>query len=157
MSPRLPNSIGKILEPPADLLAALLTLPSIAKQTQEMAVNTAPLRRVAESIEGVASDTEALPALQREMASVAKATTVMDGRMATIEAAMPTLVSVQQHLARVPDTLERLDARIDRLSNQLERFLVAVEKLGTSVETLQAAVEPLGRLAQRFPGRGRNG
>jgi hypothetical protein len=124
MSPRLPNSLGCILEPPADLISALLTLPSIAKQTQVMAQNTAPLRRVAESIEGVASDTEALPELQREMARVAKATAVlgpMDARMASIEQAMPTLVSIQQHLARVPDTLERLDAtsRSSRLSSSV--------------------------------------
>ena len=127
--------LGRIVSLPLDLLGALRTVPSIARDTNRMAAHTEVLEEVAET-------TRALPELRREMARVAEATEAIgtiDARMATIEEAMPVLVEVQRHLARMPETIERLDARISELSVLLEG--------------LQESLTPLGRIARRLPGQ----
>jgi hypothetical protein len=151
-----PLPLDKLIAIPADLIGALRVLPLIAEHTEAMRAHTAVLEDINAGIKGVSSDTEALPELKTNMQKVAETTAVlgpMDGRMATIEAAMPTLVEVQEHLAKVPDTLERLDASMDRLSGLLEDLLQALGTLSTSVGGLQESVQPLGRIAKRLPGQ----
>ena len=72
--------------------------------------------------------------------------------MATIEAAMPVLVEVQQHLAELPETMSVLADGIGNLTTLIERMLAALEKLDDDVSRLDAAVTPLGKLADRLPG-----
>jgi hypothetical protein len=89
------------------------------------------------------------------MARVAQTTAIlepMDGRMASIEAAMPVLVEVQEHLAGLPETLGRLDSSIDRLSGLLDTLLRSLDALSHSVDALHEDVGPLGRIARRIPG-----
>jgi hypothetical protein len=52
--------------------------------------------------------------------------------METIEAAMPTLVEVQQHLRKLPETMAELQAALIPLIDAADTF---------------------GRMARRFPGR----
>ena len=135
--PRIPNPLGPVIRVPADVLAALRMLPSIARDTQRMAQHTEVLRRVADA-------TDALPELREEMARVAAATEEIgriDARMANIEAAMPVLVDVQRHLSTLPETMKHLDAQLAELRVTLDSLLVAVT--------------PLGRVARRLPGRRR--
>lgn len=111
-------SLGGVTAFPADAIAALRRLPEIAENTQVMKEHTAALERVAEALDRVAADTVVL----RQM----------DGRMASIEAAMPLLAEVQSDLAQLPEI---------------------IEGLRTSADTLHKAVKPLGRLAGRVPGQ----
>lgn len=111
-------SLGGVTGFPADAIAALRKLPDIAENTRVMREHTAALERVADALDRVAGDTGVLRP--------------MDERMATIEAAMPVLVEVQQHLAQLPEIIEGLRA---------------------SADTLHGAVQPLGRLAGRVPGQ----
>ena len=133
--PRIPNPLGSVVRVPADVLAALRMLPSIARDTNRMAEHT-------EVLADVALATQTLPELREQMEAVAEATAAigtMDEKMATIAEAMPVLVEVQRHLARMPETLEHLDARISELSVLLQG--------------LQESLEPVGRLARRMPGQ----
>ena len=132
MAPRMPNPLGA----PAELVAALRVLPSIAENTRSMA-----------------KDTQALSDLKRDMARVAACTEgipTIEARLANIEATMPVLVDVQRDLAAVPDTIARLDDRIAKLS-------VLLEELSQSLESLQRSITPLGRLAGRLPGSSKPG
>lgn len=90
------------------------------------------------------------------MALVAEATSVlgaMDGRIATIEEAMPVLVEVQRHLNQLPDTMGGLDEKISRLSTLMEQMLTALDGLAANVEALRSGMGPLSRLASRVPGQ----
>jgi uncharacterized phage infection (PIP) family protein YhgE len=90
------------------------------------------------------------------MALVAEATSVlgaMDGRIATIEEAMPVLVEVQRHLNQLPDTMGGLDEKISRLSALMEQMLTALDGLAANVEALRSGMGPLNRLASRVPGQ----
>jgi methyl-accepting chemotaxis protein len=51
--------------------------------------------------------------------------------------------------------LDSIDERLDQIVAQMERLVSAVEDLSGTVKELQDSVEPVGRLAGRFPGRGR--
>lgn len=96
----------------------------------------------------MARDTQALAALRRDIAKVAERTegiTMIDARMANIEATMPVLVDVQKDLAAVPEIIAKLDDRIEKLA-------VLLEELARSVEGLQRSITPLGRIAGRLPG-----
>jgi citrate synthase len=127
--------LGRVVSLPLDLLAALRSVPGIARDTNRMAEHT-------EVLEEVARATEALPELREQMARVAEATAAigaMDDKMATIAEAMPVLVEVQRHLAKLPETIERLDGRITELSVLLQG--------------LQESLEPVGRIARRLPGQ----
>jgi methyl-accepting chemotaxis protein len=147
---------GRVVGIPGEVVSAIKLLPLIARNTGDMSGNTADM----------AADTSQLPDIQRslealakEMSEVAETTKVlpgMDGRMATIEEAMPVLVEVQRHLARVPDILEHLDERIGLLSASLDQLLRELEDLGHNVNALSGAVGPLGRIAGRLPGRNRS-
>jgi uncharacterized protein YoxC len=144
---------------PADVVAGLRLLPTIAESTAAMAEVTKALPRIEREIKAVAKATQALPPLSQSMSDVAETTRVlppMDDRMASIENAMPVLVEVQKSLARVPDTLERLDTGVTELSGLLDRLLHALDELGESVNALHAAVGPIGRIARRLPGRSRS-
>jgi len=59
----------------------------------------------------------------------------MDGRMATIEDAMPTLVEVQRDLSRLPAIVDRLDGRAEKLNNLLDRLMTGLEELSVSIAT----------------------
>jgi hypothetical protein len=90
------------------------------------------------------------------MGRVAEATSVlaeMDGRLASIEEAMPVLVEVQRHLDQLPQTMARLDENIGGLSRLMEQMLPSLDGLATSVEELRVEVGPVSRLASRVPGR----
>ena len=129
MAPRLP-----IPSNPLDIINALRVLPPMARDVARMAKSTDVLNDVAKA-------TAALPELREEMARVATATEEIgriDARMATIEAAMPVLVEVQQHISQLPEIMLRLEAQIGELSK--------------SLEDLQASLHPIGRLARRVPG-----
>ena len=102
----------------------------------------------------MADATAVLPEVRTSLAEALQVLETMDGRMATIEAAMPVLVEVQQHLARVPETLERLDGNITRLSAALDRLLETLGDLADHVDTLQVSIDPLARIVQRLPGGG---
>jgi len=150
--------LKQALAVPGGALGALQTLQTIADNTDAMEAHTAVLRDMTAVLERVARDTDALPALRKDMARVAKATAVldpMDGRMANIEGAMPALAEVQQQLSALPQTMASLDARIAKLSTTLERMLTAMEGLAGSVEDLRGAVGPMSRLASRLPGQSR--
>jgi hypothetical protein len=130
--PRLPSL--PIPANPLDIVNALRVLPAIANNTAQMAKSTQVLGEVAEA-------TRALPELHEEMRRVAKATEEIgkiDDRMATIEAAMPVLVEVQQHLSQLPEIMLRLEKQLDELSQGLS--------------DLQGSLVPIGRLARRMPG-----
>ena len=151
------GTIGRLATVPADLLESLRLLPSIAESTAAMAKATAVLPEVLAAVSDVARDAGSLPMLRDEMRGMGEAFEVletMDGRMATIESAMPVLVEVQQHLARVPDTLERLDGNITVLAGALERLLEVLGQLDSHVGKLQEAIDPLSRVVQRLPGGG---
>jgi hypothetical protein len=70
-----------------------------------------------------------LPDIERRMQAIEK-------DMHTIQAAMPTLVEVQQHLRDLPDTMAELQAAL--------------------VPLIEAA-DTLGRVARRLPGGRRGG
>jgi uncharacterized phage infection (PIP) family protein YhgE len=94
--------------------------------------------------------------VRENMALVAEATSVlgaMDGRIATIEEAMPVLVEVQRHLNQLPDTMGGLDEKISRLSTLMEQMLTALDGLAANVEALRSGMGPLSRLASRVPGQ----
>jgi hypothetical protein len=148
--------LDRIAALPSDVIEALRTLPRIFENTRGIEEHTVRLVDIARFLEGVKSDTEALPPLREDMARVAEATSVlrgMDRRMTTIEEAMPVLVKVQKHLDRLPETMERLDDRIERLSGLMENLLTALEALNTSVDTLHGGMQPMARLASRVPGQ----
>jgi hypothetical protein len=154
----VPPPLNRLFGVPASVSAALRVLPDIAAHTEAMVAHTAVLERIADSLDRVSGDTEALPELRADMRRVGEATAIlapMDARMAVIEGAMPVLVEVQQHLARVPDTLAELDAGIKRLSGQLERMLGSLDALSGSVDSLQEGLVPIGRIASRWPRRSR--
>jgi len=132
--PRIPNPFDRVLGVPGDVVGALRLVSSIARDTHRMAEHTEVLDRVAAA-------TDALPQLREEMARVAEAVDRMDGRMASIESAMPVLVDVQKHLTTLPETMEQLDKRLAELHG--------------SMVSLLGAVTPLGRVASRLPGRRR--
>ncbi len=99
-------------------------------------------------LDSLATDLGALNDLKEQMAVVADATAAlpaMDGRMATIEGAMPALLEVQQHLARRPETLEGMRTGLDRLSELMERLLTSMDRLDGDVDQLQQSIQPLGR------------
>ena len=155
MAPGLP-SLNRLYALPADVLGALRTLPQIADHTRAMVEHTAVLKEVALALREVAADTDALPALHGEMAKIREATRVlepMDGRIETIQEAMPVRVEVQRHLAQLPETMGRLDEGIERLSALMEKILTSLDGLQGSVDTLESAVEPMSRLASRVPGQ----
>lgn len=130
--PRLPNLPIRVN--PLDIVNALRVLPGMARDTASMAKST-------EVLADVANATSALPELRAEMRRVAKATeqiAQIDGRMATIESAMPVLVEVQQHLSQLPEIMLRLEGQLDQLSEKLDG--------------LQASLHPIGRLARAMPG-----
>jgi predicted nucleic acid-binding Zn-ribbon protein len=132
--PRIPNPLDRVFAVPGDVVGALRLVSSIARDTHRMAEHTEVLDRVAAA-------TDALPQLREEMARVAEAVDRMDGRMASIESAMPVLVDVQKHLTTLPETMELLDRRLAELHG--------------SMVSLLGAVTPLGRVASRLPGRRR--
>jgi methyl-accepting chemotaxis protein len=149
MAAGLLNPLRSLTALPADVLAGLRNLPSIARNTEAMAEHTANLDEVLAALQRVADNAESLPQMQEEMRSVSK----MDERMAHIEGAMPVLVEVQQHLANVPEALGQLQTQMRELSELLESFLTHVDRLSDSVDRLEVAVGPLGRIADRLPGR----
>jgi hypothetical protein len=73
--------------------------------------------------------------------------------MAQIEAAMPTLVEVQQQLAELPRTMDELQERLGGVSATLERLLSLLDTLDANVGSLRGSIEPIGRIADRLPGR----
>src|SRR6478672_5452136 len=130
--PRIPSLPIRVN--PLDIVNALRVLPGMARDTASMAKSTAVLS-------DVAAATSTLPELREEMRRVAKATEQIgqiDGRMATIEAAMPVLVEVQQHLSQLPEIMLRLEGQLNQLSEKLDG--------------LQTSLHPIGRLANRMPG-----
>src|SRR4051812_11732891 len=105
-----------MLNVPLDVLTALGQLPALMERINQIAEQTASLPGIERSINDVAGDTEALPQLSEDMSSVAGATaplpdmatstgvlSEMNDRMGSIEAAMPTLVEVQEHLRTLPE------------------------------------------------------
>ena len=86
------STIGRLTGAPGDLLGALRLLPSIADNTAAMADATA-----------------VLPEVQASLAGALQVLETMDGRMATIEAAMPVLVEAQGAVAygRAPSRVSR--------------------------------------------------
>jgi DNA repair ATPase RecN len=151
----VPPPLNRLFGAPSSIVSALRVLPDIAAHTEVMVRHTAILERIAESLERVSTDTDALRELRAEMARVAEATAVMDGRMANIESAMPVLVEVQRDLTRVPDTLARLDGGMERLSSLLEQMLSSLDSLASSVVSLEERLVPIGRIAS-FGRRRRN-
>ncbi|HEY7890713.1 MAG TPA: hypothetical protein VIC05_00730 [Solirubrobacteraceae bacterium] len=137
-----------------EISKALNVLAQLGDKLELVVAVTEPLP---ESIQRIANDTAALPAMNEHLDELSPTTKVlsrMDKRLASIEAAMPVLVEVQQHLARLPDTIESLGSDLGSLSGLLERMLTSLDQLDSSVATLHASVEPLGRIANRWPGRG---
>ncbi len=51
--------------------------------------------------------------------------------------------------------LDTIDQRLDRIVELMERMVDSVDELGVSVEELEEHIAPVGRLAGRFPGRGK--
>ena len=151
-----------------DLVGVLRVVPKLLEDLTTITRSTAVLPEMLEAIRGLGDDTAQLQALQRDMrrvaastrplADMATATDVlpgMDGRMATIEGAMPVLVEVQQHLARLPETMDALDHGIKSLCEQIDRMLISLDRLDGNVTALAGSVEPLGRIADRLPGGSR--
>ena len=66
MTPLGLPSLDKISALPADVLAALRTIPEIVENTRAMKEHTAQLARVADALDRVAADTAALPACARK-------------------------------------------------------------------------------------------
>jgi DNA-binding FrmR family transcriptional regulator len=120
------NPLG-IVSLPAELVAHLRVLPRIAERLASVSRHTEGINHNTDVLEQVAADTKALKELSRQMAR-------MDDRMATIEAAMPVLVDVQQDLAQLPEMIGRLC---------------------DLMEGLQESLQPIGRVAGRLPGQRR--
>jgi len=123
---RAVNPLG-IVSLPAELVAHLRVLPRIAERLASVSRHTEGMKQNTDVLAQVAADTKALGELREQMARI-------DERMATIEAAMPVLVEVQQHLAQLPE---------------------AIERLCTLMEGLEGSLEPIGRVAGRLPGQRR--
>ncbi|MBK5220539.1 MAG: hypothetical protein JJE35_12260 [Thermoleophilia bacterium] len=143
------SAVDRLIGLPGALVDSLRILPEIGRHTATLYEITALLKRIA-------GDTEALPPVRDNMALVAEATSVlgaMDGRIATIEEAMPVLVEVQRHLNRLPDTMGGLDDKIGRLSALMEQMLTSLDGLAENVEALRSGMGPLSRLASRVPGQ----
>ena len=68
MAPRVP--LERLIDFPAQALSGLRLLPSIARNTEAMEENTALLHEVTKSLERVARDTRALPALRPTASTV---------------------------------------------------------------------------------------
>src|SRR5918998_3486599 len=145
--------VGTLAALPNDVIAALRTVPRLDQH----------MRTMVDALRGVLDDTRALPELRNLMGDVARATSPlpkladdagvlprMDNRMATIEAAMPTLVEVQQHLAQLPETMQEL-------TEVLGRLLQSMTRLEGNVAALHGSLEPLGGIADRVPFRNRRG
>lgn len=135
LAPMSPFGIETI---PAEVLKALRTLPLIAERLDE-----------------VARHTSVLPEVRSGIAALGEQLDTMDGRMATIEDAMPVLVEVQGHLDKLPETMQALDTGISGLTDLLNRLTTSLGTLDQNVASLQESMEPLGRLADRLPGGNR--
>ncbi len=143
---------------PAEIMNALRVLPVVAQRLEliashtrnlpAIADNTAHLPDIEAAIAAVADDTSALAPLNDQMGA-------MDKRMASIEAAMPVLVEVQQHLAQLPEAIESLESGIDRLCGLMEGLHASVDRLDGDVESLHHSLEPVARVADRLPGGNR--
>jgi ABC-type transporter Mla subunit MlaD len=153
---------------PAHVIAALGQIPRLFDRLDSIDTSTRQLDQIRAAIETVSQDTRELASLREDMRRVAAATEPlgavaaatdvlpgMDDRMATIEAAMPVLVEVQQHLARLPETMETLAGGITNLTVLLERLLTSLDRLDENVTHLDSTIRPLGSLADRLPGGGR--
>ena len=77
----IPNPLGRPIGGAAALLDTLKVLPEIADNTAAMA-----------------KATRTLPAIERKLSDIEETVVQMDGRMATIEAAMPMLLEVEKSL-----------------------------------------------------------
>jgi len=108
-----------------EVLGALRSLPEIAANTAAMAEATRTLPEINERLAEVATGTSMLPDIERRMQAI-------ETDVHTIEAAMPTLVEVQQHLRDLPETMAELQ---------------------TALVPLIEAADTLGRVARRLPGR----
>jgi hypothetical protein len=120
------NPLG-IVSLPAELVAHLRVLPRIAERLTAVARHTEGIKHNTDVLDQVAADTKALGDMNVQIARI-------DERMATIEAAMPVLVEVQQHLAQLPEAIDRLCALM---------------------EGLEESLQPIGRVAERIPGQRR--
>ena len=77
----IPNPLGRPIGGAAALLDTLRVLPEIAENTAAMA-----------------KATRTLPDIEKKLADIEQAVVRMDGRMATIEAAMPMLHEVEKSI-----------------------------------------------------------
>jgi DNA repair ATPase RecN len=157
-----PLGIGSL---PADVMSALRVLPLVAERLELIAAHTEHLPTIRRALEGVQENTGHLPQVEeavrlvsndtRALASLNDRLGAMDGRMASIEEAMPVLVDVQQHLARLPEAIEALQSGIDRLCGLMEGLHTSMDRLDGDIGSLQQSIEPVARVADRLPGGGR--
>ena len=109
------NPLGTAFAVPAEIFAALKSLPSLARDIAAIAEATRALPAVERATVAMEEHTRALGQLHDDMRDVAEATKVlppMDGRMANIEAAMPVLIA----------TLSSLEGSVGPLGRLAQRF-----------------------------------
>jgi hypothetical protein len=80
----IPNPLGRPIGGVAELIDMLRVLPQIAENTAAMA-----------------KATRTLPGIEKKLSDIEDAVVQMDGRMATIEAAMPVLREVETTLEQL--------------------------------------------------------
>jgi len=153
--PQVVDRLDEVASATSEMAAMREGIESLNEHTGGLSQIGADVRRIAQTLEH-------LPAIQTDVkhvnekigvvADTTEALPAMDRRMATIEDAMPTLVEVQQHLSKLPETIETLGTSIDRMATLMDRLLVSMDRLDGNVESLQASIEPLSRVADKLPG-----
>jgi methyl-accepting chemotaxis protein len=90
-------------------------------------------------------------ALQGALERIADAGSAIGSMVDNIKSMSGDTSRIQAHARH----LDSIDERLDRVVELMERMVNSVDELRATVEELQDSLEPVGRLAGRFPGRGR--
>jgi methyl-accepting chemotaxis protein len=83
---------------------------------------------------------------------------VLDLR-SSIAGMIDNVKSMSQDTGRIGEHskhLDSIDERMDRIVDLMESMVASIDELTATVSEMQGSIEPMGRLASRFPGRGKN-
>jgi uncharacterized protein YoxC len=156
------QALPQVVDRLDEVASATSEMAAMRKGIDSLNEDTGVLSEINEDVRRIAANLEHLPDIQTSVKNVnekigvvagaTEALPAMDKRMATIEDAMPTLVEVQQHLSKLPETIDTLGASIDRMATLMDRLLTSIDRLDGNVESLQSSIEPLSRVADKLPG-----
>jgi hypothetical protein len=104
------NTTRRTVAAVPDLVDAILWLPTVSRQLEEVKFSTATLPEMLEEIRRVHADTSALPAMEAEIARMSRAVTEVQRNTLAVE-----------QLAEVALPLQGAAMRVGRFSDRFER------------------------------------